>query len=94
MLLFIDYMLGVILNPSKVDLRAVIQLLTSELCQPVEIHHRIESAYGDKCASQTTVKNWAQMFLEWYGLASDHLPPGEALFIVTEEAIGKINAAV
>lgn len=87
-------MTGVVKNPSKVDQRAVIQFLTAEGCQPVEIHNRMKAVYGDKCVSKTTVVDWAKMFREGRELMTDLPRPGQAHIVATKKAIDEMDAAI
>lgn len=60
----VDNMTGVIMNPFKLDQQAVFPFLTVEGCRQTNIHQRMMAVYSEKCISQTTVKDWALMFLE------------------------------
>lgn len=48
-----DSMTCVMRNLHKVGLRAVIQSLAAEDSWPVEIHRRVQAAYGDRLLSET-----------------------------------------
>src|ERR1700729_162240 len=87
-------MAGVIPSPSKVNQRAVIQFLSFEGCHPVDIHRRMQTAYGDKCLSKTTVTNWARMFREGRELTTDLPRPGQKHIVATEEAMALIDTAI
>ncbi|BFZ03435.1 hypothetical protein BsWGS_06474 [Bradybaena similaris] len=87
-------MAGVIPNPSKVNQRAVIQFLSFEGCQAVDIHRRMKAAYGDKCLSRTRVMEWVRMFKDGRELTADLARPGQAHIVATEEAIAVLDKAV
>jgi len=42
--------------------RAVIEFLTAEKVPPIEIHRRMQAAYGDQCADASTVRRWVRRF--------------------------------
>ena len=87
-------MVAVIPNPSKLNQCAVIQFLSFERCQAVDIHRRMKAAYGDKCLSKTRVMEWARMFKEGRELTADLARPGQAHIVATEEAIALLDKAV
>lgn len=90
----VNNMAGVIPNPSKVNQRAVIQFLSFEGCQAVDIHRRMKAAYGDKCLSRTRVMEWVRMFKDGRELTADLARPGQAHIVATEEAIAVLDKAV
>jgi len=47
--------------------RAVIEFLTAEKVPPMEIHRRMQAAYGDQCVDVSTVICWVRRFKggEW-----------------------------
>lgn len=87
-------MAGLIQNPSKEAQRAVIQFLSFEGCRPVDIHRRMQAAYGNKCVSKTTVTDWARMFRKGRQFTTDLRRPGQAHIVATEKTIAKIDAAI
>ena len=42
--------------------RAVIEFLTAEKVPPIEIHRRMQAAYGDQCVDMSTVRSWVRQF--------------------------------
>jgi len=42
--------------------RAVIEFLTAEKVAPIEIHRRMQAAYGDRCVDVSTVRRWVRRF--------------------------------
>ena len=38
--------------------RAVIEFLTAEKVQTIEIHRRMQVVYGDQCVDVSTVRRW------------------------------------
>ena len=42
--------------------RAVIEFLTAEKVPPIEIHRRMQTAYGDQCVDVSTVRRWVRRF--------------------------------
>ena len=65
-------------NPSKDNLRAVIQFLAAEECQPMEIYTRMKAVYGDYSYSHTAVVEWCNKFREGRESTKDLAHPGPA----------------
>ena len=42
--------------------RIVIEFLTAEKVQPIEIHGRMQAVYGDQCDDVSTVRRWVRRF--------------------------------
>ena len=42
--------------------RAVIEFLTMEKVAPIEIHRRMQAAYGDQFVDVSTVRGWVRRF--------------------------------
>jgi len=42
--------------------RAVIEFLTAEKVPPIEIHRRMQAAYGYQCVDASTVRRWVRRF--------------------------------
>jgi len=42
--------------------RAVNKFLTAGKVPPIEIHRRIQAAYGDQCDDVSTVRRWVRRF--------------------------------
>jgi len=40
--------------------RAVIEFLTVEIVPPIEIHRRMQAAYGGQCVDVSTVRRWVR----------------------------------
>jgi len=40
--------------------RAVIEFLTAEKGPPIEVHRRMQAAYGDQCVDVSTVRRWVR----------------------------------
>ena len=60
--------------------RAIIEFLTAEKIQPIQIHARLKAVYGDDCIDISSVRRWAKRASE-AGDAPGHAELGDAVGI-------------
>jgi hypothetical protein len=50
---------------TRLKQRAVTEFLSAENVTPAEIHHRLQTVYGENTVNRTTVNRWAIKFREY-----------------------------
>jgi len=66
----------------------------SEGVNPIEIHRRMEVQYGDACLSLQQVYEWTRKSMNGISSVTDSPRPGQALRVVTPDAITAVEAVV
>jgi len=73
---------------------SVVRFLSSEGVKPIEIHRRMEVQYGDACLSLQQVYEWTRKSMNGISSVTDSPRPGQALRVVTPDAITAVEAVV
>ena len=73
---------------------SVTWFLSSEGVKPIEIHWRMKVQYGDVCMSLQRVYEWTRKFMKSISSVTDSPWPGQAHWVVTQEAIAAVEAIV
>jgi len=68
--------------------------LSSEGVKPIEIHRRMKVEYGDACLSLQQLYEWTRKFMNGISSETDSARPGQALRVVTPEAIAAVEVIV
>jgi len=79
---------------TKEEQRYVVRFLSIEVVKPIEIHRRMKVQYGDACLSLQEVYKWTRNFMNDFSSVTDSPGPGQALRVVTPEAIAAVEAIV
>ena len=77
---------------TKEKQHSFIHFLSSEGVKHIEIHRRMKVQYGDACLSLQQVCEWTRNFMNGISFVTYSPRPGQALRILTPEAIAAVEA--
>ncbi|GFW51812.1 HTH_48 domain-containing protein [Trichonephila clavipes] len=78
-------------NLTVEEQQRVIQFLTAEGEKPAAIHRWMVTIYGEKCASDKSVRKWSVRFLAGRESVGDDQRPGQANTVIISYLINKVD---